>query len=102
MGIPCQEDELESPVAVMGETGDEKVPVPVPGAEDVSLGPRGELGMENGGWVPLNEVLLNEVAVVPVVKVDVSVRGSVTVVRPVLGGAVGAVLGGAVSLHGVG
>lgn len=103
MGFPYQPDELdETPVAVMGETGEEKVPVPVPGAEEVSLGPRGELGIENGGDVPLKDVLLDNVNVELVVKVDVSVSGNVMVVRPVLGGAVGAVLGGAVSLHGVG
>lgn len=90
------------PVAVMGETSEENVPVPVPGAEDVSLGPRGELGIENGGDVPLKDVLLDKVNVELVVRVDFSVRGTVIAVCPVLGGAVGAVLGGAVSLHGVG
>ena len=44
----------------MGETGDDEVPVPVPvpGADDVSLPLRGALGMEKGGEVPLAEVML--------------------------------------------
>jgi hypothetical protein len=86
----------------MGETGDAEVPVP--GADDVSLPPRGALGMEKGGEVPLGEVVLDTVTIVicEFVKVVVSVSGNVIVVAPVVVGAIGAVLGGAVSLHGVG
>lgn len=89
----------------MGEIGDAEVPVP--GADEVSLPPRGALGMEYGGEVPVppNEVPLDSVTGEigeEGVKVVVSVNGSVIVVAPVLIGAVGAVLGGAVSLHGVG
>jgi hypothetical protein len=82
----------------MGETGEAEVPVPT--ADDVPL----ELGMKNGGEVPLIVVVLDASATDDdeVVKVVVSVSGSVMVVSPVLTGAVGAVLTGAVSLHGVG
>lgn len=113
----------EGAVAVIGEIG--VTPVPVPGREDVSLPPRGALGMENGGEVPVpvNEVPLDVVTgeigvvaeevlkpvVADVVTVWVSVSGNVMVVWPVLKGAVpvptgavGAVFHGAVSLHGVG
>jgi hypothetical protein len=88
----------------MGDTGGAEVPVP--GADEVSLPLRGALGIENGG-----EVLLRELEVPFKVRVKtgsdvnvvVSVNGSVTVVFPVLMGAVGAVLKDAVvSLHGVG
>lgn len=86
----------------MGETGDTEVPVP--GADDVSLPLRGALGMEKGGEVPLAEVVLDTVTIVirEFVSVVVKVSGNVIVVAPVVVGAVGAVLGGAVSLHGVG
>lgn len=88
----------------MGETGDAEVPVP--GADDVSLPPRGVLGIETGGevLVPLAEVEFDTVTTVicEFVKVVVRVSGKVIVVAPVVVGAVGAVLGGAVSLHGVG
>lgn len=87
----------------MGETGEAEVPVP--GADEVSLPPRGALGMEYGGEVPLGEVVLDPVTGETgdvFVNVVVSVSGSVIVVTPVLIGAVGAVFGGAVSLHGVG
>jgi hypothetical protein len=88
----------------MGDTGGAEVPVP--GADEVSLPLRGALVIENGG-----EVLLRELEVPFKVRVKtgsdvnvvVSVNGSVTVVFPVLMGAVGAVLKDAVvSLHGVG
>lgn len=87
---------------MIGETGDAEVPVP--GADDVSLPPRGALGMEKGGEVPLAEVELDTVTTVicEFVNVVVRVSGNVIVVAPVVVGAVGAVLGGAVSLHGVG
>lgn len=73
----------------------------------MSLPPRGALGTEKGGEVPLGEVVLDTVKIVicELVKVVVSVRGNVVVVAPVVVvvvGAVGAVLGGAVSLQGVG
>ena len=87
----------------MGETGDAEVPVP--GADDVSLPPRGALGIEKGGEVavPLAEVELDTVTtVIWFVSVVVRVSGNVIVVAPVVVGAVGAVLGGAVSLQGVG
>lgn len=88
----------------MGETGDTEVPVT--GADDVSLPPRGALGIEKGGevLVPLAEVELDTVTIVicEFVKVVVRVSGKVIVVAPVVVGAVGAVLGGAVSLQGVG
>jgi len=89
---------------VIGELGDAEVPVP--GADDVSLPPRGALGIERGGevLVPLAEVELDTVTTVicESVKVVVRVSGKVIVVAPVVVGAVGAVLGGAVSLQGVG
>ena len=86
----------------MGETGDTEVPVP--GADDVSLPLRGALGMEKGGEVPLAEVVLDKVTIEvrEFVSVVVRVSGNVIVVAPVVVGAVGAVFGGAVSLHGVG
>jgi hypothetical protein len=74
----------------MGDTGDAEVPVP--GADDVSLPPRGALGIEKDAEVVLDAVIGKGVNVV------VRVSGNVIVVAPV----VGAVLGGAVSLHGVG
>ena len=103
MGTPVQPETLdETLVAVIGEIGDAEVPVP--GADDVSLPPRGALGMEKGGEVPLAEVELDTVTTVirEFVNVVVRVSGNVMVVAPVVVGAVGAVLGGAVSLHGVG
>jgi hypothetical protein len=103
VGTPVQPGTLdEIPVAVIGETGDAEVPVP--GADDVSLPPRGALGMEKGGEVPLGEVVLDTVTIVvcEFVNVVVRVSGTVMVVALVVVGAVGAVLGGAVSLHGVG
>ena len=105
MGTPVQPGTLdETPVAVMGETGDAEVPVPT--ADDVSLPPRGALGMEIGGEVPvpIAEVVLDTVTIEirEFVSVVVSVSGNVIVVAPVVVGAVGAVLGGAVSLQGVG
>lgn len=106
MGTPVQPETLdETPVAVIGEIGDAEVPVP--GADDVSLPPRGALGMEKGGEVPLAEVELDTVTTVirELVNVVVRVSGNVMVVVPVVVGAVGAVgavLGGPVSLHGVG
>lgn len=86
----------------MGETGNAEVPVQ--GADDVSLPPRGSLGMEKGGEVPLAEVVLDTVTIVicEFVNVVVRVSGNVIVVATVVVGAVGAVFGGAVSLHGVG
>jgi hypothetical protein len=81
----------------MGDTGDAEVPVP--GADDVSLPPRGALGIEKDAEVVLDAVIGKGVNVV------VRVSGNVIVVAPVVVGAVGAVgavLGGAVSLHGVG
>jgi hypothetical protein len=102
----------EPPVAVIGDTGEPEVPVP---GADVSLPLRGALGAEYGGEVPLDEVTLDPVTgdtgelpdgetVITVVpdNVEVSVSGRVTVVAPVLRGAVGAVFGAVVSLHGVG
>jgi len=105
VGTPVQPGTLdETPVAVMGETGDAEVPVPT--ADDVSLPPRGALGMEIGGEVPvpIAEVVLDTVTIEirEFVSVVVSVSGNVIVVAPVVVGAVGAVLGGAVSLQGVG
>ena len=77
----------------MGETGDTEVPVP--GADDVSLPPRGALGIEKGGevLVPLAEVELDTVTIVicEFVKVVVRVSGKVIVVAPVVVGSVGAV-----------
>lgn len=66
--------------------------------------PRGALGIEKGGEVPLGEVELDTVTIVicEFVNVVVSVSGKVIVVAPVVVGAVGAVFGGAVSLQGVG
>lgn len=79
---------------MIGEIG--VTPVPVPGRDEVSLPPRGALGMENGGEVPVpvNEVpfdvVTGEVGVVAedvlktvvadVVTVWVSVSGNVMVV----------------------
>jgi hypothetical protein len=105
VGTPVQPGTLdETPVAVMGETGDAEVPVPT--ADDVSLPPRGALGMEKGGEVPvpIAEVVLDTVTIEirEFVSVVVSVSGNVIVVAPVVVGAVGAVLGGAFSLQGVG
>jgi hypothetical protein len=88
----------------MGETGEAEVPVP--GADEVSLPLRGALGIENSGEVPLVELELPfkvRVKTGSDVNVVVSVSGRVTVVFPVLIGAVGAVLKDAVvSLHGIG
>lgn len=102
----------EPPVAVIGYTGENDVPVP--GAEDVPLPLRGALGAVYGGEVLLDEVTFDPVTgdtgelpvgetvmVVPD-NVEVSVNGMVIVVAPVLRGAVGAVFGAVVSLHGVG
>jgi hypothetical protein len=91
----------------MGDTGDAEVPVP--GADEVSLPLRGALGIEKGGEVPLVELELPfkvRVKTGSDVNVVVSVNGRVTVVFPVLIGAVGAVgavlKDAVVSLHGVG
>lgn len=95
----------------MGETA-----VPVPGMDDVSFPVLGALGIETDGDVPLGDVSLEAVTgefrvllsdeesmrlVVDAVKVCVKVSGNVMVIPPVEG-AVGAVFGGTVSLHGVG
>ena len=68
--------------------------------------PRGALGMEKGGEVPVPtaEVVLDMVTIEirEFVNVVVRVSGNVIVVAPVVVGAVGAVSGGAVSLQGVG
>jgi hypothetical protein len=103
----------ESPVDVMGDTAE--ADVPVPRAEDVSLPLRDALEAEYVGEVPLDDVTFDPVTgdtgklpdgemvmiVVPD-NVEVSVSGIVIVVPPVLRGAVGAVFGAVVSLHGVG
>jgi hypothetical protein len=103
----------EPPLAVMGDTGE--ADVPVPGAEEVSLPLRDALGAEYVGEVPMDDVTSDPVigdtgelpdgeTVIKVVpdNVEVSVSGIVIVVPPVLKGAVGAVFGAVVSLHGVG
>jgi hypothetical protein len=103
----------EPPVAVIGDTGETDVPVPT--AEDVSLPLRDALEAEYVGEVPVDDVTFDPVTgetselpdgetVITVVpdSVEVSVSGRVIVVTPVLRGAVGAVFGAVVSLHGVG
>jgi len=103
----------EPPVAVIGDTGEADVPVPT--AEDVSLPLRDALESEYVGEVPLDDVTFDPVTgetgelpdgetVMTAVpdNVEVSVSGRVIVVTPVLRGAVGAVFGAVVSLHGVG
>jgi hypothetical protein len=89
--------------------------VPVPTAEDVSLPLRDALEAEYVGEVPVDDVTFDPVTgetgelpdgemVITAVpdNVEVSVSGRVIVVTPVLRGAVGAVFGAVVSLHGVG
>lgn len=102
----------EPPVAVIGETSEAEVPVR--GADEVLLPLRDALGAEYGGAVPLDDVTFDpatgetselpdgETVLVVPGNVEVSVSGIVTVIAPVLRGAVGAVLGAVVSLHGVG
>lgn len=114
MGLPAphgRRDDMS--VAVIGEIGVDAVPVP--GRDDVSLPPRGALGIEYDGEVPLGEVPFEAVTgefrvllssdesmmgLVDVVKVCVKVSGKVIVMSPVEA-AVGAVFIDEVPLHGV-
>jgi len=113
VGLPVPTGKPDEPsVTVIGDIGDAEVPVP--GAEEVPLPVRGTLGAEYGGAVPLDDVPFDpvrgetdeppdgEMVIVVADNVEVSVSGMVIVVAPVLRGAVGAVFGAVVSLHGVG